>query len=93
MASRTAPKVGEQLLVNVDPRLNNGHDIAPATVLSVNKSEGDDGKETETVNVLVQLDTGETRRKSGLTVESSQPKVKEGEEPEFETVAFRSARD
>lgn len=62
------PYLGQPVLTKVDPRTNNGEDVAPALITKV-KGEGDD----QSVNVRVFLDTGADTRVTNVKFETKQP--------------------
>lgn len=66
--------VGRQLHALVDPRINGGHDVAPAIVTSVHEVEGEDEKTEERANLRVFLDTGADLRYSDVVVFDKRPK-------------------
>lgn len=71
MAARKL-KLGEIVLVKVDPLQNNGSDEAPATIVRVLNVE-----EEDRVNVRVHLDGDETLLLRNVEVLSKKPKADE----------------
>jgi hypothetical protein len=62
------PHLGQPVLTKVDPRANNGEDVAPALITRV-KGEGDD----QSVNLRVFLDTGADLRVTDVKFATKQP--------------------
>ena len=84
------PTVGRFVSAVVDPRMNNGEDVAPGLVTKVVESE--DGETT--VNLRVFLDTGADHRYTGVQVHDKRP-TDDGENLPFDNanrVAFWPAR-
>lgn len=61
--------VGRLVHVVVDPRQNNGEDVAAALITKVHESDGDEQR----VNLRVFLDTGADLRWSNVPLVSSRP--------------------
>lgn len=84
------PAVGKDVLAVVDPRMNNGEDVAAAKITKV--TEVEDGETT--VNLRVFLDTGADHRYTGVKVHDKRPS-EDGKDLPFDNanrVAFWPAR-
>lgn len=60
--------MGDMVHTVVDPRMNNGEDVAPAIITRVNKVDGE-----ERLNLRVLLDTGADQRFSNVQFTTTRP--------------------
>lgn len=78
--------VGSPVLVTVDPRQNNGEDVAPGLVTKVSEVDGE-----ERLNVRVFMDDGSDQRFANVRFESDKPEADDDGKVE-QRVAFSAPR-
>lgn len=66
------PSMGMVVYAVVDPRINNGEDVAPAIITRVRETEGE-GEGNERVNLRVLLDTGADLRLTNVALSDERP--------------------
>ena len=78
--------VGTPVLVTVDPRQNNGEDVAPGLVTKVGEVDGE-----ERLNVRVFMDDGSDQRFTNVRFEKKKPEADDDGKVE-QRVAFAPSR-